>query len=169
MTEDKQRAEGSGQGAGDGRFFRWPMSFIHCPLLLAVILMLFSACGVKGEPFLTEQKVLTVKVEQLRGVWDDKDLALNGLVQGGDDSLSLITGCRVHYIWYSSDQPPCEGCPIEMTSFRDISGQIISDGQFSCELPLFQQKGICFVTVRLMGKAGLQGPSSSRIKLISDL
>jgi hypothetical protein len=83
-------------------------------------------------------------------------------------SRSLITGCRVYYVWYSLDQPPCEGCPIEMASFRDITDQIIKNDQFECRLPAFQQKGICFVMVRIMEKEGLLGPESNRIKLISD-
>ncbi len=142
---------------------------VLCPLLLAVLLMIFSGCGVKGSPFLTEQKVLTFKVDQLEGAWEDKSLVLKGLVQGDDDSIPLITGYRVYYVWYSPDRPPCEGCPIEMKNFRDITGRIISDHQFECRLPAFKQKGICFVMVRLMEKEGRPGPSSDRIKLISDL
>ena len=160
-TEDRrQRTEGGP---------RCRPSSVVCPLILAVILMLFSGCGVKGSPFLTEQKVLTVKVDQLEGAWDDKSLVLKGLVQGDNDSLSLITGCRVYYVWYSLDQPPCEGCPIEMKNFRDITGRIISENQFETLLPAFKQKGICFIVVRLMEKEGRPGPSSGRIKLISDL
>jgi hypothetical protein len=131
--------------------------------------MFFSGCGVKGDPFLTEQKVLTAKVDQLEGGWEDKSLVLKGVAQGDNDSLSLITGCRVYYVWYSLERPPCEGCPIEMKHFRDMTGQIISDYQFECRLPAFKQKGICFVLVRLMEKDGRLGPSSGRIKLISDL
>jgi hypothetical protein len=131
--------------------------------------MLFSGCGVKGSPFIAQQKVLTVKVDQLEGAWEDKSLVLKGLVQGDNDSLTLITGCRVYYVWYSPDRPPCEGCPIEMKNFRDVTGQIISDHQFECRLPAFKQEGLCFVMVRLMEKEGRPGPSSDRIKLISDL
>ena len=174
MTEDRgqttddgrQRTEGGGQPqltAG-----RRPLSVV-CPLLLAVILMIFSGCGVKGAPFLTEQKVLTVKVDQMEGAWEDKSLVLKGLIQGDDDSLSPITGCRVYYVWYSPDRLPCEGCPIEMKNFRDVTGRIITDHKFECRLPAFKQKGLCFVMVRLMEKEGRLGPSSNRIKLISDL
>ena len=138
-------------------------------LFSAVILMIFSGCGVKGDPFLTKGKVLTVRVDQLEGAWKDKSLELKGLVQGDDTSLVLITGCRVYYVWYSLDRPPCEGCPIDMTNFRDITDQIISDDQFECRIPAFKQKGICFIMVRIMEKGGHLGPASSRIKLISDV
>ena len=135
----------------------------------AVVLMIFFGCGRKGPPFISEQKDLTVKVDQLEGAWKDKSLELKGLVQGDDTSLVLITGCRVYYVWYSLDRPPCEGCPIEMKNFRDITDQIISDDQFECRLPAFKQKGICFVMVRIMEKGGRLGPPSGRIKLISDM
>ena len=135
----------------------------------AVVLMIFFGCGRKGPPFISEQKDLTVKVDQLEGAWKDKSLELKGLVQGDDTSLVLITGCRVYYVWYSLDRPPCEGCPIEMRNFRDITDQIISDDQFECRLPAFKQKGICFVMVRIMEKGGRLGPPSGRIKLISDM
>jgi len=97
-----------------------------------------------------------------------QSLALKGLIQGDSASRSFITGCRVYYVWYPLDEPPCEGCPIDMASFRDISDQIIKNDQFECRLPAFKQKGICFVMVRLMEKEGLLGPESNRIKLISD-
>ena len=138
-------------------------------VFLAVVLMIFSGCGRKGPPFLSEQKDLTVRVDQLEGTWKDKFLVLKGLIQGDDTSLALITGCRVYYVWYSLDRPPCDGCPIEMNNFRDITDQIISDGQFECRLPAFKQKGICFVMVRIMEKEGSLGPASSRIKVISNL
>ena len=178
MTDYRQQgAGGRVQGAESGKqktlrplssVLCHPFSVV-CSLSVAVILMIFSGCGVKGAPFLTEQKVLTVKVDQMEGAWEDKSLALKGVVQGDDDSLSPITGCRVYYVWYSPDRPPCEGCPIEMKNFRDVTGRIITDHKFECRLPAFKQKGLCFVMVRLMEKEGRLGPSSNRIKLISDL
>jgi hypothetical protein len=147
---------------------RRPLSSVVCCLCLALSLMLLAGCGRKSSPFLSAQKNVTVRLDQLRGSWKDQALVLNGLVQGDDASNSLITGCRVYYVWYPLDQPPCDGCPIEMASFRDIADQIIKNDQFECRLPAFQQKGICFVRVRLMEKEGLLGPESSRIKLISD-
>jgi len=143
-----------------------PIGFL---VFLAVVLMVFSGCGRKGPPFISEQKDYNVRVDQLEGAWKDKSLALKGLIQGDDASLAIITGCRVYYVWYSLDRPPCEGCPIDMTRFRDITGRIISEDQFECRLPAFKQKGICFVMVRIMEKEGRLGPASGRIKLISDL
>lgn len=143
--------------------------FIWLLVFPAVVLMIFFGCGRKGPPFLSQEKDVTARVDQLEGVWKDRSLILKGVVQGDDEALSLIAGCRVYYVWYSLDRPPCEGCPIDMTNFRDITDQIISDDQFECRLPAFKQKGICFVMVRIMEKEGRLGPASSRIKLISDM
>ncbi len=109
-----------------------------------------------------------VRVDQMEGAWEDGSVILRGVVQVDDEVLSLITGCRVYYVWYPPEQPPCEGCPIEMKSFRDVTGRIIDDRQFECRLPAFKQKGVCFVTVRIMEKEGRLGPASDRIKLISE-
>jgi len=165
MTEDRgQRAEDRGQKSPRRR----PSSVVR-RLFLAFILIFSAGCGVKGSPFIAQQKALTVRVDQLEGAWKDKSLVLKGLVQGDNASLALIAGCRVYYVWYSLDRPPCEGCPIEMKNFRDVADQIIIDDQFECRLPAFKQKGICFVMVRFMEKEGRLGPASGRIKLISDL
>ncbi len=110
-----------------------------------------------------------VRVDRLEGAWEDGSVILKGVVQADDDVLSLITGCRVYYVWYSPEQPPCEGCPIEMKSFRDITDRILNDHQFECRLPAFKQKGVCFITVRIMEKKGRLGPPSDRIKLLSDM
>ena len=161
MTEDRgQRAEDRGQKSPRRR----PSSVVR-RLFLAFVLIFSAGCGVKGPPFIAQQKALTVRVDQLEGAWKDKSLVLKGLVQGDDASLALITGCRVYYVWYSLDRLPCEGCPIDMTNFRDITDQIISDDQFECRLPAFKQKGICYVMVRIMEKEGRLGPASGRIKM----
>lgn len=137
-------------------------------VFLAFLCILFSGCGRKSPPFLSAQRNVTVRLDQLQGAWMKQSLALKGLIQGDSASRSFIAGCRVYYVWYPLDEPPCEGCPIDMASFRDISDQIIKNDQFECRLPAFKQKGICFVMVRLMEKEGLLGPESNRIKLISD-
>lgn len=164
-----QRTEGGGQRTVDGiqKSHRRHPSSVVCPLLL-VVLIFFAGCGKKSPPFLSQRKDVTVRVDQLEGAWQDKTLVLKGLVQGDAALVRTITGCRVYYVWYPQDRPPCEGCPIDMTRFRDITDQRITDGRFECRFPAFREKGICFLMVRIMEKVGLLGPESSRIKLISD-
>ena len=159
----KQRMEGEIQKS----LCRRPSSMV-CYLFLAFFMVFSIGCGRKGPPFIPEQTPFGASVHQLQGNWKDKSLALEGLVQGDDASLSRATGCRVYYVWYPPEAPPCEGCPIEMKSYRDVTDDIISDGKFECLVPVFREKGICFVMVRLMEKEGRLGPESNRIKLISD-
>ncbi len=103
----------------------------------------------------------------MAGTFEDDSLSLKGIVQGDDESLSRLTGCRVYYVWYPLDAPPCEGCPIQMKNYRDVTDFVVEDNRFKCVLPAFDEKGICFVMVRLMDKEGRLGPESNRIKLIS--
>ena len=159
----KQRVKGEVQ-----KSFRCRPLSVVCRLFLAFFIVFSIGCGRKGPPFISEQKPFKAGIHQLQGNWKDKSLALDGLVEEDDASLSRATGCRVYYVWYSLDAPPCEGCPIEMKSYRDVTGNIISDGRFQCLVPAFREKGICFVMVRLMEKEGRLGPESNRIKLISD-
>ena len=170
MTDDREQMTEDGRR----RFPCCRLSSVVCPLLpavcylfLAVLLIVHAGCGRKSPPFVPQERDVTAKVAQLEGVWEEKSLILKGLVQGDAGALSQITGCRVYYVWYPVKQPPCEGCPITMTNFRDVTDRIIGDGKFVCRLPAFKQKGICFVTVRIMEKAGRLGPESGRIKLIS--
>ena len=172
MTDDRgQRTEGRGQRAGCGsqKSPRRRPSSVVCLLLLAFNLMIFSGCGRKAPPFLPQEKDFGVRVDQLEGAWEDGSVILKGVIKGDDETSSLITGCRVYYVWYPLDAPPCEGCPIEMKNFRDITSRIINDHQFECPLPAFKQKGVCFIMVRIMAKEGRLGPVSDRIKLISDM
>ena len=156
--------------AGESRkFFRRRPLSVGCYLFLAFLMVFSSGCGRKASPFVTAQKPFEAGIHQLQGNWKDKSLSLEGLVEEDDASLSRATGCRVYYVWYSPEAPPCEGCPIEMKSYRDVTGDIISDGRFQCLVPVFREKGICFIMVRLMEKEGRLGPESNRIKLISDI
>ena len=135
---------------------------------LVLSVMLFSGCGKKAPPFPPRKMDFRVKVDQLEGAWEDNAVILKGVVQGEEGLSPLITGCRVYYVWYSLDRPPCEGCPIEMAKFRAVTGNVTDDHQFKCRMTAFKQKGICFIMVRISGKEGVLGPASDRIKLISE-
>ena len=134
---------------------------------LAVLMVLLPNCGKKGPPFLTESK-LSLRVDQLKGEWKNGLVLLKGYVQGEDKIISSVTGCRVYHAWYPTDNPPCEGCPIEMSDFKKINEKIISGDRFSCEIPGVEKKGIHFFEVRLMGKDEVLGPPSGKAKLRID-
>ncbi|EFK11917.1 conserved hypothetical protein [delta proteobacterium NaphS2] len=171
MTKNRGQGPGARNQRVEGeiqRPSRRRSSSVACHLFLAFVMIFIIGCGRKGPPFIPAQKPFKAAIHQLRGNWKDESLALEGLIQGDKASLSRITGCRVYYVWYPLAAPPCEGCPVEMKNYRDVAGNIINDGQFQCLVPVFREKGVCFVMVRPMEKDGRLGPESNRIKLISD-
>ena len=135
--------------------------------LAAVLMMLLPGCGKKGPPFLPEKKLVT-KVDRLTGKWEDGKVRLEGYIEGDDKRRSDVTGCRIYRVWYPVDNPPCEGCPIDMADFRDIKEMEISGDRFTCVIPGVKKKGIWFFEVRLIGSHGAIGPSSERVKVTID-
>ena len=135
--------------------------------LAAVFMVLLPACGKKGPPFLPEKKLVT-KVDRLTGKWENGKVRLEGYIEGDDKRRSDVTGCRIYRVWYPVDNPPCEGCPIDMADFRDIKEMEISGDRFTCEIPEVKKKGIWFFEVRLIGRNGALGPPSERVKVTID-
>jgi len=131
--------------------------------LAAVLMMLLPGCGKKGPPFLTESK-FSLRVDQLKAERENGRILLKGYVRGEDKIVSSVTGCRVYHAWYTMDNPPCEGCPIEMTGLEEIKEEVISGDRFNCEILDVEKKGIHFFEVRLMGKDGALGPPSDKAK-----
>ena len=132
--------------------------------LAAVFMVLLPACGKKGPPFLPEKKIIT-KVDRLTGKWENGTIRLEGYIEGDDKRRSDVTGCRIYSVWYPVDNPPCEGCPIEMKDFKEIKEMEISGDRFTCEIPGVKKKGIWFFEVRLIGSHGAIGPPSDKVKL----
>ena len=150
---------------GRARLDRLPVFLL--PALAAVFMVLLPACGKKGPPFLPEKKLVT-KVDRLTGKWENGKVRLEGYIAGDDKRRSDVTGCRVYHVWYPMDNPPCEGCPIDMADFKEIKGMEISDDRFTCEIPGVKKKGIWFFEVRLIGSHGAIGPPSERVKVMID-
>jgi len=127
-------------------------------------MVLLPGCGKKGPPCLSKVK-LSLRVDQLKGEWKNGRVLLKGYVRGENNVISRVTGCRVYHAWYPMDSPPCEGCPIQMTGFKEINEQVVSGDRFNCEVPGVKKKGIHFFEVRLIGRDGAVGPTSDRVKL----
>ena len=144
---------------------RLPVFFLAA--LAAVVMVLLPACGKKGPPFLPEKK-LVIKVDRLTGKWENGKVRLEGYIGGDDKRRSDVTGCRIYHTWYPMDNPPCEGCPIEMADFRDIKEMEISGDLFTCEIPGVKKKGVWFFELRLIGRNGALGPPSERVKVTID-
>lgn len=142
-------------------------------IILAIclaILFVPTACGKKGPPFLPE-KSLSLRVTGLNVEWKYQGLRLRGELVGPEYELENplnIKGCRVFYASYPLDNPPCEDCPIEYRLLEEIEGQVISEGQFLCEISVDKKDGIHFFTVRLIGQKGEVGPYSDRAKFVID-
>jgi predicted small lipoprotein YifL len=134
--------------------------------LSTILMALFPACGKKGPPFLPEKRI-EAKVDRLNGKWVDGRIRLEGTVKDGDKGGN-ITGCRVYYASYPEDQPPCEGCPIEMAEFADNVEATVSEGRFTCDIPIAKKEGIWFLEVRLTDSRGAVGPPSERVKVTID-
>lgn len=147
---------------GTARLNRLPVFLLAA--VLAALMALLPNCGKKGPPFLTESK-LSLRVDQLKGEWENGSVLLEGYVRGENEVISRVTGCRVYHVWYPMDNPPCEGCPIDMADFRDIKEMEISGDRFTCEIPGVKKKGIWFFEVRLIGSHGALGPPSERVKV----
>ena len=140
--------------------------FLSAALLVALMTVLPN-CGKKGPPFLTKSK-LSLRVDQLKAERENGRILLKGYVRGEDKIVSGVIGCRVYHAWYTMDNPPCEGCPIEMAVFKEIKEKVVSGDRFNCELLDVEKKGIHFFEVRLMGRDGEVGPPSDKTKLMID-
>ena len=135
--------------------------------LLIVFMAILPKCGKKGPPFLTRMK-FSLKVDQLKAERENGRIFLKGYVRDENQGISNVTGCRVYHVWYTMDNPPCEGCPIEMNNFEEIKEKVVSGDRFKYEVPDVEKKGIHFFEVRLMGKNGALGPPSGKAKLRID-
>lgn len=141
--------------------------FIMLIFLLAVFFH-SQACGKKGPPFLPTQEI-PFKVEPLEAECENGIFLLKGAVvdsKGQVKEVSNVTGCRVYHACYPLDNPPCEDCPIDFGEFQEIKGELITQGEFSCQVPVKIKKGVHFFRVRLIGQKGEIGPFSERARLI---
>lgn len=139
-----------------GRFF--------LVVLAAVLALSYSGCGKKGPPFLPEYPV-PPRVDNLQVSWQEGIVLLEGTVKAENFDKDHITGSRVFSAWYSTDNLPCETCPVEMNSFQEIQGKVVEGTKFKCEIEKGKQTGITYFQVRLMGRGGRDGPPSDRVRI----
>jgi hypothetical protein len=135
-------------------------------VLLLLAFLVQGACGKKGPPFIPE-KTFPLKVEALKGSHDNAGkLILEGMVRRGKASSEEISGCTVYHVVYPLDDPPCEGCPVKLAKLKTIRNSVVSGDSFRCELQGMKTPGIHFIRIRLLGKNGVEGPPSERIKVV---
>ena len=139
-------------------------------VIFGLVFLVLLACGKKGPPFLPERNI-PLKVQQLTGEWKNGTVFLKGKVaafRGQNRDRSEVKGCRVYHAWYALEKPPCEGCPVDYSGYREINDEVLRGEGFLCELSVNTKKGIHFFEVRLIGRNGVIGPSSNRLKLTID-
>jgi len=139
-------------------------------LALGTIIIAFLACGKKGPPLLPESDGL-LKVKNLTAEWGNGSVILRGQVLASlknEKDIPEIMGCRVYYAWYASENPPCEGCPIQYKVFREIKAKVHSKGGFYCEVEGVKGKGIHFFKVSMVDANGRVGLPSQGAKLVLD-
>ena len=138
-------------------------------ILIAVAfgLILILSCGRKGPPFIPKKQV-PHRVKELKGEWVKDGVLLRGKVSGSrdeEDEGLEITGCKVYYAWYSTEDAPCEGCPINFEELRNIRGDVVKGSRFECLIPDIMKKGVHFFRVHLIGSNGEIGPGSNSVKM----
>ena len=135
---------------------------------ILVLALITAQCGRKRPPFLPK-KEFPVKVGQLEAVWEDGAFHLKGTViypQDWPKQMQTISGCSVYHACYPPDNPPCEGCPLDLAPFQKIEGTVAMEKAFSCYVPMEKKQGIHFFKVRLIGEGGETGPFSDHAKVI---
>ncbi|SPD73869.1 conserved hypothetical protein [uncultured Desulfobacterium sp.] len=136
-------------------------------IFVLTVVFISSGCGRKKPPFLPKMQ-MPVKVQHLEATWKDGAFHLKGTVINPEDKKKKtpdISGCRISYAFYTQDDPPCEGCPLDFAVHSEIEGVVVTDKEFSCDVPMKKRKGIHFFKVSLVGENGEKGPLSDQAKV----
>lgn len=138
-----------------------------CWLVALGLLLPAGGCGKKGPPFLKEEE-FQAGVRDLKGEWVSGDFFLKGTVYGPGgpiEALDLVKGCRIYYVRYPIQNPPCEGCPIDFQSYYEFGPEVIGGAGFRSRVPGEMKGRINFFEVRLLGPGGAIGPPSNRVRV----
>ena len=109
-----------------------------------------------------------VKIDNLRGEWDEGVVLLRGDISGPSGpkkATDLVKGCRVHYGRYPLKNPPCDGCPVEYGGSHEFGREVFTEGSLSCKVPAQMKQQVYFFKVHLLGPDNTVGPPSDRIRL----
>lgn len=138
-------------------------------LVLGIVVFLCPiACGKKGPPFLPKKNG-ELKAEALRADWVNDTIVIEGRVlrpRGQEGERPRLVGCRVYHAYYPLEAQPCEDCPIQYQSFKDVEGESLPQEKFRCKFLQPKIRGVHFFQVRLLGPEKESGPPSDRVKLV---
>jgi predicted small lipoprotein YifL len=133
-------------------------------LVIAALLLSLPSCGRKGIPFLP-QEGFDAKVTDLRASQEESSVLLGGNVLFPENTTHRVTGSRVYIAQYSSENPLCEGCPIEYQGYRSFGPDVIQDKRFYCRIPDIRRNQVYFFKAALVGPGGVQGPFSDFVRV----
>jgi predicted small lipoprotein YifL len=136
-------------------------------VLITALLLSLPSCGKKGDPFLP-QKSFDAKVADLRADQKESSVLLSGNVLLPENATDKVTGSRVYFAQYSSESPPCEGCPIEYQGYWSFGSDVIQDKRFFCRIPDIRPNQVYFFKAALVGSEGVQGPFSDLVRVTGE-
>lgn len=143
--------------------------FIMCIVLLGAF-TLPAGCGKKAPPFLPKPgEAFSLQVEGLKAVTAGDQIRLTGRVVVSRShrwKQADVVACRVFHVRYPLDSPPCEGCPISFTAYKEVRPDLSGNGRFLCATTVKKKPGIHYFMVQLVGPGGTVGTASNRAKLI---
>ena len=133
-----------------------------------MIFLVFTACGKKAPPFLS-QSSLSISVSNLAGEWDKGEIILKGSVlpslESGETE-ALVKGARAYYTQYSSEDAPCTDCPIPFHGYDVFDQGVIVEENFLCRMPGDERGQVYFYKVHLIGAVGAMGPPSNTVRVV---
>lgn len=135
--------------------------------IASAIFLCLCGCGKKAPPFLPG-KIFSGKVVNLQGDYQDGMIILKGEIKGQDETEkveTLVSGCRVYYVQYPLDNPPCTNCPIEYHDQQRFGAEVVTKEGFFCKIQDVQGERVYFLKVLLIGPDGSMGPPSERVEV----
>ncbi len=146
------------------------LQYIFLCVLLLGIFSLPAGCGKKAPPSLTKTKdKVSLQVEGLKALKVGDQIQLTGRVtvsEGHRLSPTDVSTCRVFHVRYPVDSPPCEGCPIPFTVYKELRPDLAGNEGFVCDTGQKKNAGIHYFMVQLVDMEGRAGPPSNTAKLL---
>jgi hypothetical protein len=112
------------------------------------------------------QKSFDSRVVSLTASWQEPFFLLRGDIQGLEKDAENVKGCRVYFAEYPSDNPPCDGCPIEYQDYGSFGPEVVRENKLFCRISGMGRNHIYFFKVHLVGPKGVLGPSSDSVKVV---
>ncbi len=137
-------------------------------LSIPVIFLVFTACGKKAPPFLS-QSSFSIGVSDLAGEWDKGEILLKGSFfpsLGAGETTAFVKGARIYYAQYWPEEAPCDECPVAFHGYDTLDQGVIVEGNFLCRILGKDRGKVYFFKVHLIGAEGAMGPPSNTVRVV---